>query len=138
MYACMYVCMYVCMYALGHILAPKVDLCDSLVELPLYVCVYVCVYMSSTHTVTQICPCICIGTHMEKKGHLTLHASPMGMHATGVFKIIEGQFHAFQRGASSKLVLKTVESCLPSLNYFGNATGDVFQKLIFGICFSWV
>jgi hypothetical protein len=36
-------------------------------------------------------------------------------------KIIEGQFQAFQRFSSSKLVLKTVESCFVALNY-GNGS----------------
>jgi hypothetical protein len=41
---------------------------------------------------------------------------------TGVFKIIEGPFHAFQRFANSKLRVKTVEIRFPALNYFENAS----------------
>ncbi len=36
--------------------------------------------------------------------------------------IIEGRFQVFQRFSSSKLVLKTVESCFVTLNYYGNGS----------------
>jgi hypothetical protein len=38
--------------------------------------------------------------------------------------IIEGQFQVFQRFSSSKLVLKTVESCFSALNYYENGSTD--------------
>jgi hypothetical protein len=41
---------------------------------------------------------------------------------TAIPIIIEGQFQAFQRFSSSKLVLKTVESCFVALNYYGNGS----------------
>jgi hypothetical protein len=44
--------------------------------------------------------------------------------SAGVFKIIEGQFPDFQRFSSSKLVLKTVETPFPALNYFEDASTD--------------
>jgi hypothetical protein len=43
--------------------------------------------------------------------------------------IIEGQFQVFQRFSSSKLVLKTVESCFAALNYHGN--GSTLACLVF-------
>ncbi len=42
--------------------------------------------------------------------------------STAIPIIIEGQFQVFQRFASSKLVLKTVESCFVALNYYGNGS----------------
>ena len=36
--------------------------------------------------------------------------------------IFEGLFQAFQRFSSGKLVLKTVESCFLTLNYYGNGS----------------
>ncbi len=53
------------------------------------------------------------------------------MHSRGSFKpktytailmIFEGQFQVFQRFSSSKLVLKTVESCFAGLNYYENGS----------------
>ncbi len=49
---------------------------------------------------------------------------------TGVFKIIEGQFPAFQRFHSSKIVLETVESCFSTLNYFENAISNPFCQTV--------
>ncbi len=42
--------------------------------------------------------------------------------ATAILIIIEGQFQIFQRFSSSKLVLRTVESCFVALNYYGNGS----------------
>jgi hypothetical protein len=44
------------------------------------------------------------------------------MWATAILIIIEGQLQVFQRFSSSKLVLKTVESCFMALNYCGNGS----------------
>ncbi len=41
---------------------------------------------------------------------------------TAIPIIIEGRFQVFQRFSSSKLVLKTVESCFTALNYCGNGS----------------
>jgi hypothetical protein len=41
---------------------------------------------------------------------------------TAIPIIIEGQFQVFQLFSSSKLVLKTVESCFVALNYYGNGS----------------
>ncbi len=47
------------------------------------------------------------------------------MCSTAILIIIEGQFQAFQRFSSSKLVLKAVESCFVALNYHENdSTSD--------------
>ncbi len=42
--------------------------------------------------------------------------------STAIPIIIEGRFQVFQRFSSSKLVLKTVESCFMTLNCYGNAS----------------
>ncbi len=42
--------------------------------------------------------------------------------STDIPIIIEGQFQVLQRFSSSKLVLKTVESCFVALNYYGNGS----------------
>jgi hypothetical protein len=45
---------------------------------------------------------------------------------TAIPIIIEGRFQVFQRFSSSKLVLKTVESCFMALNCYGNGSMSVF------------
>ncbi len=47
---------------------------------------------------------------------------------TAIPIIIEGLFQVFQRFASSKLVLKTVESCFVTLNYYGNGSMNLAQN----------
>jgi hypothetical protein len=42
--------------------------------------------------------------------------------------IIEGQFQAFQRFSSSKLVLKTVESCFAAPNYYENGSKGIREE----------
>jgi hypothetical protein len=49
--------------------------------------------------------------------------------STAIPIIIEGQFQAFQRFSSSKLVLKTVESCFVALNYYENGS-IVYVELV--------
>ncbi len=49
--------------------------------------------------------------------HTHTHTNP-----TAILIIIEGQFQIFQRLSSSKLVLKTVESCFTVLNYYENGS----------------
>jgi hypothetical protein len=44
---------------------------------------------------------------------------------TAIPIIIEGRFQVFQRFSSSKLVLKTVESCFVALNYYGNGSTNM-------------
>jgi hypothetical protein len=45
---------------------------------------------------------------------------------TAIPIIIEGRFQVFQKISSSKMVLKTVESCFVALNYYGNgSTGEI-------------
>ncbi len=41
---------------------------------------------------------------------------------TAIPIITGGQFQAFQRFSSGKLVLKAVESCFVALNYYGNGS----------------
>jgi hypothetical protein len=41
---------------------------------------------------------------------------------TAILIIFEGQLQVFQRFSSSKLVLKTVESCFMALNHYGNGS----------------
>jgi hypothetical protein len=43
---------------------------------------------------------------------------------TAIPIIIEGQFQAFQRFSSSKLVLAAVESCFRALNYYENGSNQ--------------
>ncbi len=40
---------------------------------------------------------------------------------TAILIIIEGQLQVFQQFSSSKLVIKTVESCYTALNYYENS-----------------
>jgi hypothetical protein len=62
------------------------------------------------------------------KGHVPLRQSKLThvlkntLGGTAILIVIEGQFHAFQRFSSSKLVLKTVESRLAALNYYENGS----------------
>ncbi len=42
--------------------------------------------------------------------------------------IIEGQFQAFQRLSSSKLLLQTVESCFAALNSYKNGSSDKLES----------
>ncbi len=49
---------------------------------------------------------------------------------TAILIIIEGQFQAFQRVSSSKLVLKTVESCFVALNYYENGSTHTFMHSV--------
>jgi hypothetical protein len=49
----------------------------------------------------------------------------IGYYGTAILIIMEGQFQAFQRFASSKLVLKTVESCFAALNYYENGSSKI-------------
>ncbi len=44
------------------------------------------------------------------------------MQHAAILIIIEGLFQDFQRFSSSKLALKTVESCFVALNYYGNGS----------------
>ncbi len=46
---------------------------------------------------------------------------------TAIPIIFEGQFQVLQRFSSSKLVLKTVESCFMALNYYGNGSNVCVQ-----------
>jgi hypothetical protein len=77
-------------------------LCSSIEHacLFLFVCVCVCVYIYTSYQCMYNC---------NKK-------------STAIPIIIEGQFQVFQRFSSSKLVLKTVESCFAALNYYGNGS----------------
>jgi hypothetical protein len=60
----------------------------------------------------------------------------MGTHIlTGVCKIIEGQFPAFQLFPSSNLVLETVESLFQALNYFANASTSAKDVNSDSLCF---
>jgi hypothetical protein len=48
------------------------------------------------------------------------HTLGIGLADAAILIIIEGQFQAFQRFSSSKLVLKAVESRFTALNYYEN------------------
>jgi hypothetical protein len=54
--------------------------------------------------------------------HVFLHQTYFSCKHTAILIITEGQFQVFQRFSSSKLVLKTVESCFVALNYYGNGS----------------
>jgi hypothetical protein len=71
----------------------------------------------------------CVFTYTHKYIHTYIHT--MCMYAcnhistsvgTAILIIIEGRFQVFQRFPSSKLELKTVESCFVALNYYGNGS----------------
>jgi hypothetical protein len=59
--------------------------------------------------------------------HVFACRGPAGIAAIPI--IIEGQLQVFQQFSSSKLVLKTVESCYVALNYFGNGSIDVCKTI---------
>jgi hypothetical protein len=48
---------------------------------------------------------------------------------TAITIMIEGRFQVFQQFSSSKLVLKTVESCFAALNYYGNGSRTEHVKM---------
>ncbi len=54
--------------------------------------------------------------HIHKQTHVQLQC------LTAIPIIIEGRFQVFQWFSSSKLVLKTVESCFMAFNYYGNGS----------------
>ncbi len=81
------------------------------------VIMYVCI-----HTHTYICMCRYTHTHMYlDTTPRYLVSNDMSLDNT-IRIIIEGRFHFFQRFSSSKLVLKTVESCFVALNYYENGS----------------
>ncbi len=81
----------------------------------IYACMYVCMRVHSCmHT------CVCMHAHTRTKNNRSDTALPI---------IIEGQFRDFQRFSSSKLVLKTVESCFAALNYYGNGSKSQANRL---------
>jgi hypothetical protein len=79
---------------------------------------------------TQVCMCTCmyVCTHVStivcRKDtiHIHVYLKVVVRFCTAIPIIIEGQFQVFQRFSSSKLVLKTVESCFVALNYYGNGS----------------
>jgi hypothetical protein len=60
-----------------------------------------------------MCVCVCLGVIRKTRAQNT---------RTAILMIIEGQFQAFQQFSSSKLVLKSVESCFVALNYYENGS----------------
>ncbi len=77
------------------------------------------VVASVTHNIVN---CMC--THVPAQlRHPYIH---MITH-TAMPIIIEGRFQVFQQFSSSKLVLKTVESCFVALNYYGNGSTFVYE-----------
>ncbi len=68
---------------------------------------------------------MCVGTFMQ--GPFAHTAIPI---------IIEGRFQVFQRFSSSKLVLKTIESCFTGLNYYdiGSSVEFVIQRVCVYVC----
>jgi hypothetical protein len=67
--------------------------------------------------------CILLYVCMLGSKHVVCTAIPI---------IIEGRFQVFQRFSSSKLVLKTVESCFVALNYYGN--GSMWRHVCVCLC----
>ncbi len=67
-------------------------------------------------------------THMLEQQYASLIPTYQKFTCTGVFKITEGRFPAFQRFSNSKLVLKSVESRFPALNYFENASTSISSQ----------
>jgi hypothetical protein len=78
-----------------------------------------------THTYAYIHIQVADDARHPRRTHT--HAQYIQTH-TAIPIIIEGRFQAFQRFSSSKLVLKTVESCFMALNYYGN--GSTFTYLV--------
>ncbi len=65
------------------------------------------------------------------------HSDDWEQGCTAIPIIIEGRFQVFQRFSSSKLVLKTVESCFAALNYYGNGSTGVFGASVDHHCVDW-
>jgi hypothetical protein len=101
----------------------------------MHMCVYTCIHTVRVkwgHGVLEsqrdglmwmhVCMCVytCIHTVRVKWGNGVLESQRDGLTAIPI--IIEGRFQVFQRFSSSKLVLKTVESCFAALNYYGNGS----------------
>ncbi len=83
----------------------SVRVCDSV-----FMCVlYTCIVSYGVFVCVCVVPFSCV--HYT---HSLCH--------TAIPIIIEGQFQVFQRFSSSKLVLKTVESCFVAHNYYGNGS----------------
>ncbi len=79
-----------------------------------FVCVYVCAHMS-------LCMYMCVYAYdIFQTLLLFVVKIPSSSEHTAIPMIIEGELQDFQRFSSSKLVLKTVESCFVALNYYGN------------------
>ncbi len=75
----------------------------------------------------SVCTCVC----MCACDLMTdLAGSTSACSGTAIPIIIEGLFQAFQRFSSSKLVLKTVESCFVALNYYGNGSTYVHSLCV--------
>jgi hypothetical protein len=70
-------------------------------------CMYLCMYM-------HVCMWYCVYVWMCSCVYTCTN--------TAIPIIIEGRFQVIQRFFSSKLVLKTVESCFVALNYYGNGS----------------
>jgi hypothetical protein len=102
MYTCTYVVLYVCVY----------------VRTIMYECIYVVLYVS-----------VYVRTIMYECIYVVLYVSVYVRTVTAIPIIIEGRFQGFQRFSSSKLVLKTVESCFAALNYYGNGSTSLFHVL---------
>ncbi len=85
---------------------------------------YMCTYLYTVSCLNVQCIQHSIPTYMYvqyTKKNIIITYNQMHPHSrTGIFKIIESQFPAFQRFSSSKLVLKTVESRFSALRYFEN------------------
>ena len=62
--------------------------------------------------------------------HICVKKDNMLLYATAILTIIEGQFQAFQRFCSSKLVLKAVESCFTALNYYENGSTCGWDRIL--------
>ncbi len=145
--ACMCVCVYIYIYIYIYIYThthPWSCVCMRVrVHLPRILCahvhrsqVYLCVYYVADnkkcidvylHMILCACTysmsfrvCLCVYVCV------CLCASPLCHHSmmkcTAILIIIERQFHVFQRFSSSKLVLKTVESCCAVLNLYENCS----------------
>ncbi len=149
----MYVCAHVCKsqaklrYAENiHIYTHIYTHYCRMTYVAMYVCMWVCMYDCTQHASTVLsCTIICKliegsvtvfnGSYYpfttrepSKAVKLTIHYYASG--STAIPIIIEGSFQVFQRFSSSKLVLKTVESCFVALNYYGNGS-SIFESFMY-------
>ncbi len=123
---------YVCMYVYVHVFVYENDqepdynflrnplIKGSIQNEDWYWCIHVCMYVYMCLYVYKYCICTCMNI-LQNTTRFSRANDDKNWH-TAILIIIEGPFQVFQRFFSSKLVLKTVESCFVALNYCENGS----------------